>query len=179
MSYLLKAQSDCEDVNKELNLQIISKVFTNLPSDSAIQALEEKYFPLNSLTLCLYFLQADITDGPQTSLLYKRVTDIAEQYIKSDTFLLLTAYDNSGRVTDIFNNYATKYHVRYVSMGTKLLPIEVSYAIGLFNQHMEQHLLERNGKDWRKNFKAELEGYYNEQLEKMSRKEKAKKKNNY
>jgi hypothetical protein len=66
-------------------------------------------------------------------------------------------------------------------MGTKFLPIEVSYAIGLFNQQMEQHLLVRNGGDWRTAFKAELEGYYNGQLEKMSKKErkKIKKKNNY
>ncbi|QHT69149.1 hypothetical protein GXP67_22140 [Rhodocytophaga rosea] len=182
LGYLLQAQSECEDVDRAYHVQLISKQFTNLPSDSAIQTLEKKYFPLNSLAICLYLLQANETDIPETSLIYKRVIDIASRYIETNTLILLTGYNNRGKVLGIFNQYAAKYQVRYIDiLGTKWISENVYYAIGVFNNQMENHLTEKNGKDWRKEFHAGLNAYYNQELAKMSKKERKKiiKNNNY
>lgn len=180
MSYMIHAQTNCEDVDRELNLKVISKEFKNLPSDSALSKLEEKYFPLNSLAVCLFLLEANMTDSHETRLIYRRVADIALRYIGIDTLILLTDYNNSGKVTEIFNLYSHQYQVRYISMGERCYQEKVGEAIQYFNQQMECHLIDRNGKDWRKDFHAQLETYYNDQLKSMSRKERKKiKKNNY
>lgn len=182
ISYLLQAQSVCEDVDKALHLAIISKEFKNLPSDSILQKLEKEYFPLTSLATCLSILEADITDEQETEVILHRVSDIALRYIEADTLILLAYFYNTGKVTEIFNVYARKYKVRYINMGPNCCILgKALAAMQYFNEQIEGRLIEVNGKAWKANFHAELETYYDQQLNKLSRKErkKIKKNNNY
>ncbi|MDO1446866.1 hypothetical protein Q0590_11415 [Rhodocytophaga aerolata] len=180
ISYLLQAQSVCEDVHRGVHLQIISKEFNDLPSNPILDTVEKRYFPLTSVLTCFFLLQSNITNEQETRVVYQRVRDIAVKYIQTDTLILLTDYYNSGKVTEIFNGFASKYRLRYISMGGDCCGGKVWEAMEYFNQQMECHLIDINGKDWKKQFYADLEAYYNEQLSQMSRKERKKIiKNNY